>query len=408
MKKLFPLSFLILALLHYSNSSAQSILKDGTWNCVLNLTTDAQLPFKLTVTDSSGIKKLFIVNGIEKIPVHSYREKGDSVFIIPSVFQTEIRAKLISDNGNQYLQGMFIDYARKGDYRIPFSANNLPDIQEATNSSNFFTGKWEVHFSPGTEDSSSAIGIFNQKENNITGTFLTTTGDYRYLSGRTFTDQMILSAFDGAHLFLFSAQKQNDGTIKGEFWSGRHSHENWIAKRNDNFQLPEADKLTYLKDGFNSISFSFPDADSNIISMSDARFKNTVTLVQVTGSWCPNCMDETRVLVPLYNSNHSKGLEVVALDFERKNDWSYIQKSLRHEKEVFNISYPVLFAGLTTNSSASLPMLNKIMGYPTLIIIDKKGVVRKIITGIDGPATGDSYEKWKDDLTGFVQKLLEE
>ncbi len=37
------------------------------------------------------------------------------------------------------------------------------------------------------------------------------------------------------------------------------------------------------------------------------------------------------------------------------------------------------------NANQALPMLNKIMGYPTTIFIDKKGRVRKIHTGFSGP-----------------------
>ena len=405
MKFFLPLFFSIaIVTLSLSKGFSQSEFKAGTWNCTLQLQKDAALPFILEVKDSLKEKKPFIVNGEEKIPVQSFKQKGDSIFIVPSVFQTEIRAKLISNS----LSGIFIDHARVGEYIIPFRAE-LKTVPEKKNNfiPNWFYGKWEVHFSPQTADSSSAIGIFDQRFDTARGTFLTTTGDYRFLIGRVKIDTVTLSAFDGAHLFLFIGVL-NYNTIDGMFWSGKHWTEPWTATRNENYKLPDASSLTFLKKGFDKISFSFPDKDSSIISMSDERFKNKVTLVQITGTWCPNCMDETRVLIPLYNSLHSKGLETVALDFERKDDWNYVRTALTHEQEVFNLPYPIVFGGLTKNSSASLPMLNTILGYPTLIIIDKKGIVRKIITGIDGPATGDLYEKWRDNFQNTVEQLLAE
>ncbi len=403
--------FLLSAFLLINLSSrAQSKLDNGIWHCSLQLTQTANLPFELSVTDSAGIKKLFIINGEEKIPVQSYREQGDSIFIVPSVFQTEIKAKFIEDDmGSKYLEGIFIDYARVGNYIIPFRAYNNTGIESPVSLEKKFSfnGKWECHFSPGTADSSVAIGIFNHSQNKSSGTFLTTTGDYRFLAGEANSKVLILSAFDGAHLFLFEAWMQLDSTIKGTFYSGKHHKEEWTAKRNNNFELPASDKLTFLKDGWKSLQFSFPDADSNLVSLTDEKFYHKVVLVQISGSWCPNCMDETRVLIPLYKKYNDQGLEIIMLNFERKDDWSFVQKTLKHEKEVFQIPYPILFAGLTSKSSESLPMLNKISGYPTLIFIDREGIVRKIETGINGPATGDLYEKWKDDLESYVKKLLE-
>ncbi len=406
------IKYFLLAFFFFLNTSsrAQSLLENGTWRCLLQLTQTASLPFELSVTDSAGIKKLFIINGEEKIPVQSYREQGDSIFIVPSVFQTEIKAQISeSDMGGNYLSGIFIDYARAGNYTIPFRANNSPELETPFDFEprSDFNGKWEVHFSPGKVDSSSAIGIFNQADKKSSGTFLTTTGDYRFLNGEVCKYNMMLHAFDGAHLFLFEAWMQPDNTIKGTFYSGKHHKEEWTAKRNNNFELPASDKLTFLKDGWKSLQFSFPDADSNLVSLTDEKFDHKVVLVQISGSWCPNCMDETRVLIPLFKKYHEQGLEIIMLNFERKDDWSFVQKTLKHEKEVFQIPYPILFAGLTSKSSESLPMLNKISGYPTLIFMDREGIVRKIETGINGPATGDLYEKWKDDLESYVKKLLE-
>jgi len=42
------------------------------------------------------------------------------------------------------------------------------------------------------------------------------------------------------------------------------------------------------------------------------------------------------------------------------------------------------------------------------LIIDKKGKVRKIHTGFNGPATGDKYTEFKQEFEGFVSELLSE
>lgn len=50
-------------------------------------------------------------------------------------------------------------------------------------------------------------------------------------------------------------------------------------------------------------------------------------------------------------------------------------------------------------------MLDHILSYPTTIFIDKKGKVRKIHTGFNGPATGEKYEKFSKEFDAFIAKL---
>ncbi|MGA9269931.1 MAG: TlpA family protein disulfide reductase, partial [Lutimonas sp.] len=72
--------------------------------------------------------------------------------------------------------------------------------------------------------------------------------------------------------------------------------------------------------------------------------------------------------------------------------------------------YDFLIAGTSTTQSASesLPMLNRVMSFPTSIIIDRKGEVRRIHTGFSGPATGVYYEEFVDDFNQFMKDLIEE
>ena len=161
------------------------------------------------------------------------------------------------------------------------SLNRIMDFQAEKNSSRFnssigpesnISGNWETAFSPDSEDDKYiAKGIFNQKGNMVTGTFRTTTGDYRYLEGELNGNELKLSTFDGAHAFLFTAEV-TDSTMAGTFYSGNHWKEPFMAKRNDAFELPDANQLTFLKEGYDSVSFSFPDEKGNKVSFTDKRF----------------------------------------------------------------------------------------------------------------------------------------
>ena len=176
------------------------------------------------------------------------------------------------------------------------------------------------------------------------------------------------------------------------------------------FDLRNPDSLTYLKPGYTKVDFNFKNLEGKYISLKDEKFKNKVVLIQIMGTWCPNCMDETKFLAPFYEKYKSKGLEVVGMAFERTDDFAKAVSNVQRLKTKFNANYEFLITMKTGAAQASeaLPMLNNIMAFPTTIYIDKKGIVRKIYTGFYGPATGDKYTKYVEETTRFIEKLLAE
>ena len=139
-------------------------------------------------------------------------------------------------------------------------------------------------------------------------------------------------------------------------------------------------------------------------------FRSKVVVIQIMGTWCPNCMDETDFLAPFYQKNRAKGLEIIGLDYERIATFQTAKKNLHRLRERYGIDYTLLFAGSTDKAKRekTLPMLSSILSFPTTIIIDKKGRVRNIHTGFSGPATGIYFEHWKSQFGGMVEKLLAE
>jgi len=121
-------------------------------------------------------------------------------------------------------------------------------------------------------------------------------------------------------------------------------------------------------------------------------------------------MDETKVLSDLYNAYNVKGLEVIALAFETSTDFTKSSKDVATHKNYFKAPYEFLIAGQSSvkNASAALPMLSKVMSFPTTIFIDKKGVVRKISTGFYGPSTGAYYTRYIEQTSAFIEKMLNE
>jgi thiol-disulfide isomerase/thioredoxin len=349
---------------------------------------------------------LIIQNAEEKIVVKDIVYNGSNVSIYFPVFSTYVEA-VIKDNN---LEGYWINPEKK-DYKIPFFAQHGRNERFAAAKKTALAdvnGKWEVTFSPGTENAYKAIGLFKQQSNKVTGTFLTETGDYRFLEGQMEEDSLKLSCFDAAHAFLFTANVKKDSIFNGIFYSGKHWNESWVAVRNDNFVLSDSDTLTYLTKGYEKLDFNFPDEKGIITSLSDSDYKNKAIIVQIMGSWCPNCMDESVYLSEVYSKYKSKGLEIIAIDYEIRNDFEVFKRNVARMKEDLGINYKIVFGGTSKKSEAAktLPMLNHIMSYPTTIFIDRKGKIKKIQTGFNGPGTGKIYEDYKKSTNKLIEKIL--
>jgi len=388
--------------------SKKNELSEGVWLFELDVMDNEKLPFNFKLTKSaSGIYTGEIYNAEEVITVDEIEIINDSISIKPPVFQGYLAGKFTAEQ----IEGQFIK--EDLDRIVPFKAHfGIEDrFRNSKASIADVNGIWEVEFDIESEDKYPAKGIFEQKENRVSGTFRTNTGDYRFLEGTVSGDSLKLSAFDGAHAFLFTA-KVSDSTMLGAFYSGNHSKEIFTAKRNETYELADADSLTFLNEGYEKLAFSFPDVDGNMISLEDEKFKGKVVLVQVMGTWCPNCLDESKYYVDYLKNNLDSDLEIVALAFEYAKTEAGAFKSIARLKERIGINYPILLAQWGTSdkeeAQKKLPMLNHVLSYPTTIFIDRNGAVRKIHTGFNGPATGAKHEDFKMEFNGFVQKLLAE
>ena len=377
-------------------------LQTGTYRALLKVNDVEGLPFNFEVISEN---RLHILNAEEVIEVEDITYINDSVYIKMPVFEGYLVAKIEKNT----LAGTFVKHGLNR--TMMFSAEkNATRFNISENATHDVSGNWEAIFSPNSEKGTYiAKGIFSQKNNIVTGTFRTTTGDYRYLEGVLSGNQLKLSTFDGAHAFLFTATV-TDSSMVGTFYSGNHFQEPFVAKRNDVYELPDANKLTFLKEGYDRIEFSFPDENGTMISLTDERFKDKVVLVQIMGTWCPNCLDESKFYSEFYKNNQDKDIEIVALAFEYVKTEAAAFNNMKRLKNKTEIEYPVLLAQYGSSSKVKaqekLPMLNHVLSYPTTIFIDKTGTVRKIHTGFNGPATGEKYVTFKKEFERFVAQLL--
>jgi thiol-disulfide isomerase/thioredoxin len=397
-------------LIVFISSCSKPQLKNGTWRATVKTESGKEVPFNFTLGDSAGTKQLYLLNGDERFKT-DITEKDDSIIIQIPPFDCEIRAKI----GKGTLTGQSIKHLANNDAVMEFHAqHNTPwrFLESPLKPKYNITGRWSASFINQEGKTSNLVGEFKQNANKLTGTFLSTTGDYRFLEGTVSEDKFFLSSFNGSDIYLFTATLQSDSTITdGKFYSGYSVIKNWTAKKDEKAVLPDADSLITLKPGYKNIVFSFPNLDSKNISLSDDKFRNKVVIVQFLGSWCPNCMDEIAYLGPFYKKFKDRGVEIIGLAYERTKDFGKSKRTLLGLKKRLGIKYDLLVTGYTDNTAEvikSMPMLSKFMGFPTTIILDKKGNVRKIHTGFSGPGTGEHYTEFTSEFEKFIGDLLTE
>ncbi|OON67245.1 peroxiredoxin family protein [Hymenobacter sp. CRA2] len=408
-----------------SAAATNSALTAGTWRGVLSA-QGQEIPFLFDVATDGGKPTATLRNGEERLKLDEITTAGDSTTIRLGVFDA---ALVVRADGADKLKGAWVKYDAKEPYRVAFSATKgenqslFPSSESERKFTPEITGisqgkNYAVQFTDG-QDSYQAVGVFKHDSGSldITGTFLTSTGDYRYLAGEIVERQdgphLMLSTFDGSHAFLFDAVDAGGGftTMKGDFYSGKSGHETWTAKLDPNAKLPDANALTGMKPGQKRLDFKFPNIfEGGSISPTDPKYKGKVVVVQILGSWCPNCMDETNFLAPWYEQNKQRGVEIIGLGFERTPDQKLASQKLLKMKQRMNIGYDLAVAGMANKDSASaaLPQLAKVLAFPTTIFLDKKGEVRKIHTGFSGPGTGKYYEQETAEFEKTVAQLLAE
>lgn len=398
------------------NSSAQSSksgFKTGSWLGIIQLDDASHvsdMPFNFKhVVSQNGKSTIEITNASEKIIVKEVILKGDSLKMKLPIFQSEILASIRNDK----LSGIYYPKGKSEGNGYIFTAtfgvtDRFAGFKGKANVN--VNGHWEFTEAPDTPDAQKDLAEFFQTGDRVTGSILTTGGDYRYLDGKVSGNKFMVSTLDGAHSLLITGEVNSKGQlVNGKFVGSRKWKTDWSAVRSSTFELPGADKLVTVKDPSIKFNFAFPDMDGKIVRLSDERFKNKVVIVTATGSWCPNCLDEIRYFKDIYNNDKAKGLEIISLCFETKDYEKSKQRIIRFRDDI-GAKFTFLYAGEagSKDRSAAFPMLQGPMAFPSAVFIDRHGVIRKVHTGFSGPGTGEYFKEYASETQKFINQLLTE
>ncbi len=386
-------------------------LRVGAWRATL-ASAGGELPFGIEIEREGEVLRAALVNGTERITVPALTITGDEVTFDITHYDASLRAKISADGMS--LSGEWSKRAgadRRA--KLPFTATfgdsaRFASLGGSAARASDVDGRWSVRF---WSEQDPAVGIFSAASDGaVEGTFLTTTGDYRYLAGSIDGDRLRLSCFDGAHAFLFDARLLEDGRLEGDFWSGDRWHDRWRATRDPKAELPDTFAGVKAADDFGLALLNFPDLDGKLRSLAEFQFAGRALVLQVLGSWCPNCHDETAYLADLDRRYRARGLAIVGLAFEYSGEFARDATQVRRMRDRHHAEYPILLAGSAAKDRAAeaLPALDRVLAFPTTIFLHRDGRVRAVHSGFAGPGTGAENAALRAEFESIVEELLAE
>jgi len=397
-KKLQMKNIIILTVSLLLSSCFTNTELKGRWSLDLQIQKQA-IPFVLEFIND---KEVILYNGKETINLSYIKDKNEKEIKIDILnFDAAI---VLSKMGNT-LKGNWVKYNKKNEYKVPiFGMKQTNKKKLDFTEINKVPKKWKITMKGKTDRD--GILLFTQGEKFTHASILTQTGDYRYLTPKFDGKKLTLYGFDGAFAFLFRGNVTHLGEYIGTMYAGKNWNEVFYAKPNKKFELKDPEGITSYKGDFSKLFLI--DLDGKLYNPGEKSDK--VKVLQIFGTWCPNCIDETRFITKWRKANPNKNVEFYMIAFERSPDKAHAIKQIKKAKKLYNIDYPILIGGYTKEDklSAVLPGLENFISFPTTIYIDKNGKIRKIHAGFNGPATGKYFEKFSQDFNGFLEKLLKE
>jgi peroxiredoxin len=375
----------------------------GRWDATI-VANGVEVPFEFEIVGEGSALKGSFFNGDERVTSTSSRLEDGRLVLRFDQYAT--RLDLALENGE--LTG---EYNRGARGAYPFRAKRAASSTGASSSGSdtpSIDGTWIVEARSKKGESAWRF-IARQSGAEVTATILRVDGDTGTLRGRYRDGRFVLSHFSGARPLLLEVTPAADGTLtlvqNGQTQLRAARVEAAAAK--DIGDPTDPERHTTVKDPSEPLRFAFTDLDGRPVSDSDERFRNKVVLVNISGSWCPNCHDEAPFLASLYRKYKSSGLEIVTLSFEEPEQLANPTR-LRAFIAEYGIDYTVLLAGEPEQLTEKVPQAVNLNSFPTTFILGRDGRVRGVHAGFPSPGSGEYYLKAKRDITTQIERLLAE
>jgi thiol-disulfide isomerase/thioredoxin len=391
---------IVLMLFFINIKASADQVSAGPWRFVLK-TAQTDIPFIINFEYNNNKLTGLLKNGMETIPLGEISYLDGKLSIPFPIYELSLELSL---HDAKSMSGYLVRHNKNPVIKTPvsgsFGQKELFNVKKVGPTVDL-NGKWALKLEDEKNQKSPGIGNFVQTGGHLSGSILTSTGDYRYLDGYVSGDQFEAASFDGVYNYVFKGSIK-DGVMSAAILS--NSKTKITGQLDSNAELPDAYKQTEI----NELKFILPDLKGQSVTLNHPKFKNKPVVVQIFGSWCPNCMDELNYLIPWYKSNARRGVEVIALAFERSLNVEEATRQLLKVQKKLNVPYTILQAGSTAEEKPmdKLPGLKNFISFPTTIFLNKKHQVVKVHAGFSGPSTGAYYEKWKAEFNQTINELL--
>ena len=374
----------------------------GRWDAIV-VANDVEVPFSFEIEVEGRSVKGSFFNGERRITSTKGELAGDVLTLWFAQYATTLEVKV--KNGK--LEGEYV--RTRGAY--PFRASRSsgePVAAAAAKDVPSIDGTW-ITSANSRKGEEAWRFIARQTGPSVEATILRVDGDTGTLNGSFQDGRFVLSHFSGARPLLLEVTPQEDGTLLLEL----NKKTELRAARADSAAAAaigaptDSGRHTRVKDPSELFRFSFPDLEGRIVSNTDEKFQGKVVLVNISGSWCPNCHDEAPFLVSLYRKYRGQGLEIVSLSFEQAAQLENPER-LRAFIAEYGIGYTVLLPGEPKELADKVPQAVNLNSFPTTFILGRDGRVRAVHAGFPSPGSGRFYEEAEREITGHVERLLAE
>ena len=404
--KTFAAVLLALAPLSLAQSVAQPVTQQpiaGLWDATIQINGVAT-PFPLEISGSGANVTASFFNGDDRYASTQGRFENGKLVVNWDYYAATLDATLKDGvlegqyAGTRRMKGPFAIRATRAAAKPTAISAMVPSID----------GLWEIPNKSGKGELAWRF-IVQQSGSKADATILRVDGDTGTISGAFQNGKFVLSHFDGARAHLLEITPASDGTLdilqdgKAKMTAYRPA-----AARAKGLPEPtDPDLHTTMKDPSQPFQFSFPDLNGRVVSNADARFRGKVLVVEITGSWCPNCHDEAPFMEEMYRKFGTQGVEIVSLSFEEADQLKDPTR-LRAFVKKYGLEFPVLLGGDPDEANAKLTQLVNWNTWPATLFIDRKGLVRGIHSGFPSSGSGDLFRQAKDKFNVEVGRLLAE
>jgi thiol-disulfide isomerase/thioredoxin len=404
----------------YVAFAAQPPVPTGLWDGSIQ-SRAGEVNFDIDLKQQGSSLNALLVNATDQQPFSSATWDGQTLTLRLDYYDGQLTLHYVSP---QRMEGEYSRLTSKGVVHIPVTLLPHREVQATKAwSGPSLAGDWLLHEAGVEGAEKNTLTSFQQEKMatadgkvSATGILEPVSGDTGLLHGAVSSGangriHFHLSRFDGIHVLALDGEFAPDGSLKGQI-GGVKSLSAFTAERAKDTAAADpnalAVSLTKVKDPQEPFRFSGVDQSGKTIDQSSPDFKGKPVIVDIFGTWCPNCYDEAPLLEQLYRKYQAQGLVIVGLAYEYIDDTPRNLRQIGIYRDKFGITFPLLLAGTTDQGQIekTLPQLVNFGAYPTTIFLDRNGRVHAIHAGFAGPSTGDKYHEAQQHMDQLTREIV--